>query len=154
MAFSFPKKFTFDGQEWKKIYDPQDNTPSQLPNMTIPTVQGAFGQWLELPYAGQRVRVFLTVIDLLYPAISSSANVQAAQQVRGIRFFTEERDPATVPPAEMVMYIREVPYRDDTLQGFINSMLGVAVAEGTPHIDRNWANTVLDEAVKEKGDAK
>lgn len=153
MAFSFPQKFLFDGQEWRKVYDPQQDGPDKLPNMQIPHVQGVAGQWLQIPYSGKSVRIFCTVVDLLYPAISSSASVQAAQQVRGIRFFTAEVDPSTVPPTEMVMYIRDAPRKDTTLQAFVNTMLGVAVAEAGQAIDRNWADTVLDTALKEQANA-
>lgn len=155
MAFAFPKKFTFDGQEWRKVYDPAENSLSDLPNMNTPKVAGVSGRWIELPYGAQKTRLYLAVVSLLYPAISSSANVQAAQEVRGIRFFNEEHDPTTVPPAEMVMYVRDVPYKDDTLQGFIYSMLGVAAEEAAAQIDRGWANTVLgNAAVSEGGNAQ
>lgn len=152
-GFSFPEKFTFEGQVWQKIYDPAI-AGSQLPNLDTPKVNGPVGGWLQVPYAGKLVGLYIVAVDLFYPAISSAACVKGAQIVRGFRFFTSEVSPDSVPPREFVMYIRDAPREDNTLQGFVNALLGVTQPRAPEETNVNWAKTILDEASATQQPAK
>lgn len=142
MAYKFPEAIQAEGHTWRLTYDPS-NPSTVMPDLRTPKVQNVSGQWVEVAGQNGPERLYMVVVDLLYPAVTQPNYMKPAQFVRGFRLYPSEMNPERVPPQEMAMYVREVQQAGSSAQEFLNAILGVSLMEKDSGINTNWANEVL-----------
>lgn len=129
MAFQFPQSIYAQNSVWHLIYDP--NSPNTiLPDLNTAKLQNVFGQWVNIPDdTGKVGRVFMSVVDLIIPAVNTPSYRKPAQYVRGFSLSYQEVDPNSQPPQSMAIYTKELEPPTNVAQEFLNAVLEQRVAQ-------------------------
>lgn len=123
MSFEFPQNIVVQGKVWNLIYDPTSRTI--LPSLQSAKLQSVFGQWVYVPnQSGGNDKYYMSVVDLVFPAINSPSCRKPAQYVRGFSLSPGEVDPTIQPPDGMALYARELDPPANIAQDFLNAVIG------------------------------
>lgn len=139
------KSFDYDGVTWRLLYDPND-PQTMLPNLSGKCTVEQVRQDTVLINGREQ---FMTVVDLLYPSVNTTAVRRPAQRVRGFRLSSQRIDPYTVPPETMVMYVCEVQSSANNAQGFLDAIMQAQSAPAVRADDVAWTAQLHEVPVTE-----
>lgn len=131
MAFQFPQAIYAQNSVWHLIYDP-NSANTLLPDLQSAKLQNVFGQWVRVPDGTGKVgQLYMSVVDLVLPAVNTPTYRKPAQYVRGFSLSQQEVDPNTQPPQSMAIYTKELEPPTNVAQEFLNAVLDQSLAQQT-----------------------